>query len=99
MDIFEIMEETIRANRMDVKNLIEDKDIYIPLLKKFGLYDVVVYEIRREISDGETGGFQWYECCMNDCSTLTDEEVKYINDMYEPKNGVFELQIYWSLNA
>ena len=99
MNIVQIMEATIKANRMNVENLIEDKDINISLLKKFRHYNTAMYEIRREISEGETCGFQWYKCCMNNCPALTNEEVKYINDMYEPEEGEFELEIYWSLNA
>ena len=99
MKTIDIIRNIKKAYNMNVSNFIENKDIYLSLLKKFGHYDGVIYEIRREISEGETSGYQWCTCCVKDCPNLTDEEVKYINYNYsQDKNGMFELEIYWSLN-
>ena len=99
MFMLDAIKETSKVYKRNVDNLIENKDIYIPLLKKLGLYDAAVYDIRKEILDGEKSGLISYYCCPDNCTNLTDEEMQYINELYWRENKKYELEFYWSLNA
>lgn len=84
--------------KMNVDSFIEEKNFCVPLLKKLGYYDSVVWDIKREILEGETSGCKWCECCINDYPELTDKEIQYIENTYCGKDGKFELAIYWDMN-
>ena len=74
-------------------------NINIQLLKKFGHYENALYEIRRGFYfEGDFSGTCWFKCRECDCQNLTQEELEYIKDNYGGfKNGMFELEIHWSL--